>query len=109
MSIPPLAFQALGACDWLVVSESTAPPVVRLISCAGWAPLCMVEPEPVACTSLFPDKWVIGRLRYQVDISALVEAGELKAVSGFDAIAQNHDLSNVLSLIDMPGGSLGHT
>ena len=44
-----------------------------------------------------------------MDISALVEAGELKAVSGFDDIAQNHDLSNVLSLIDMPGGALGHT
>ena len=52
--------------------------------------------------------WVGGPRRYQVDISTLVKAGELHAVSGFNDIAQNHDLSNVLSLIDMPDGALGH-
>ena len=46
--------------------------------------------------------------RYQVDISQLVAAKELKAVRGFDAIAQNHDLSNVLSLIDQPEHLLAH-
>ena len=66
-------------------------------------------PKLVACTSPELKRWwlVVGR-SYQVDISALVEAGELKAVSGFNAIAQDHDLSNVLSLIDMPNGALGH-
>ena len=46
-------------------------------------------------------------VRYQVDISALVGAGELKQVSGFNEIAQDHDLSNVLSLVDADG-ALGH-